>query len=72
MYIFVHVLKLCHNETANAEEMLNAQVPQNPPDSSALPKQELVLRGCSAQQKGVRALLNRQINKTEDHRLYLK
>lgn len=72
VYTFVHALLLCHNETANAEKMLNAQMTWNPPDSSVLVKQELLLWGHSVQQAGVRVLSNRQINKTEDHRLYLK
>lgn len=72
VYTFVHALLLCHNETANAEKMLNAQMTWNPPDSSVLVKQELFLWAHSVQQAGVRVLSNRQINKTEDHRLYLK
>lgn len=72
VYTFVQALLLCHNETANAEKMLNAQMTWNPPDSSVLVKQELFLWGHSVQQAGVRVLSNRQINKTEDHRLYLK
>lgn len=56
MYTFVHVLLLCHNETANAGEMLNAQIPRNPPDSSALPRQEPVLGDRSVQQAGESAL----------------
>ena len=72
MYTYVHVLLLYHNETANAEEMLNAQMTRNPPDSSVLLKQELVLWGRSVQRASARVLSNRQINKIEDHRLYLK
>lgn len=52
VYTFVHVLLLCHNETANAGEMLNAQIPPNPPDSSALSQQEPVLGDRSVQQAG--------------------
>jgi len=66
----VHALLLCNNEAANAEEMLCAQM--NPPDSSAVLKQELILGGCSVQRASLRVLPRRQINKIQDNRLYLK